>query len=316
MLRKTRSYGLSLSAEEEKPKGFFSFGWGKVKPNVKKEGGRESGAAQAFYRPSSGWASAGLGSRIRKSWGGVQGVLKLAALMAMIGLAAWGKNQVLGRLQEASGFKLARVSVEGSRFMRAEDLVKAAALPLGENMFKLDLAGAAQKLEKLDWVERAFLERRLPQTVLISVRERQASALLDGGALYGVTKEGRVLTPSDALAKVDLPLLSGVRVPPEALGTTNLASALQPGLDFLSFMGKQKEDWAQEISEINLADPRALKVTFIDGVTATFDPPVTAEQVRQLERVCDDLARKGLKAGTMDFRYKDTVLVRLAGKGA
>lgn len=313
---KTRSYGLSLSREEKEPKGFFFFGWGKVSQKLRTEGDRESGVAQTFYRPSSGWAPAGLGNRFRKTWGGVQGVLKAAALIAMIGLAAWGKNQVLGRLQEASGFKLSRVTVEGNRFMRGEDLVRASGLPFGENMFRLDLTGAAQKLEKLDWVERAFLERRLPQTVLISVKERQVTALFDGGALYGITKDGRVLTPSDGLARMDLPLLSGLRVTPEALGTTLMASALQPGLDFLAFMGKQGEDWAQEISEVNLSDPRALKVTFIDGVTATFDPPVTAEQVHRLGLVCVDLARKGLRAGTMDFRYKDTVLVRLAGKGA
>jgi hypothetical protein len=115
---------------------------------------------------------------------------------------------------------------------------------------------------------------------------------------------------------MDLPLLSGVRVPPEALGTTILASALQPGLDFLAFAGNQSGDWVQEVSEVNLSDPQDLKVTFIDGITATFNAQVTAVELRRLDLVRGDLARKGLRAGTMDFRYKDTVLVKAAGKGA
>jgi hypothetical protein len=86
---------------------------------------------------------------------------------------------------------------------------------------------------------------------------------------------------------------------------------LDPGLEFLAFAGKQGGGLAQEISEVNLADPRAVKVTFIDGITATFNPPVTAAELRRLDLVRDDLARKGLRAGTMDFRYKDTVLVKL-----
>lgn len=247
----------------------------------------------------------------RSSWGGLKGALKGAALLGMIGLAAWGKNQVLGLLQDAAGFKLTKVSVEGNRFLRSEDLLKAAALPLGENMFKLDLAGAAQRLERVDWVEKAFLERRLPQTVLVSVRERGIVALLDSGALYGVTGEGRVLSAKEELSKMDLPLLSGVGISPDALGTTALASVLEPGLEFLAFAGKQGGGLAQEISEVNLSDPRALKVTFIEGITATFNPPVTAAELRRLDLVRDDLARKGLRAGTMDFRYKDTVLVKL-----
>jgi hypothetical protein len=113
------------------------------------------------------------------------------------------------------------------------------------------------------------------------------------------------------LAKLDLPLLSGVGVPPEALGTTNLASALEPGLGFLAFVGKQEGGLVQEISEVNLSDPRALKVTLIDGITATFNPPVTVEELRRLNLVRADLARKGFRAGTMDFRYKDTVLVKV-----
>jgi hypothetical protein len=136
-------------------------------------------------------------------------------------------------------------------------------------------------------------------------------AILDIGALYGVTGEGRVLSPNEELAKMDLPLLSGVGVPPEALGTTNLASALEPGLGFLAFVGKQEGGLVQEISEVNLSDPRALKVTLIDGITATFNPPVTVEELRRLNLVRADLARKGFRAGTMDFRYKDTVLVKV-----
>jgi len=322
-VRRTKTYGLSLPTAKASPKGFFSFLERKREKSRTSEYTREAATSYAFYRPGKSQDSGRKETENRPAWKwpsvsglGLKGILKGAALLGMIGLAAWGKNQVLGLLQDASGFKLAKVTVEGNRFLRTEDLLKTAALPMGENMFKLNLADAAGRLEKLDWVERAFLERRLPQTVLISVRERKIVALLDSGALYGVTGEGRVLSANEELAKLDLPLLSGVRVGPEALGTTNLAAALQPGLEFLIFAGKQGGDWAQEVSEVNLSDPEALKVTFIDGITANFNPPISAAELRRLDLVRGDLARKGLRAGTLDFRYKDTVLVKLAGKGA
>lgn len=327
-VRQTRTYGLRIPRGSTSSKSFFSiFKRGQKPSEGRNTQGfgviREASVSYGYYRPGANPQTGREGLSGQKkwnfptgSWAGVKGILKGAALLGMIGLAAWGKNRVLGLLQDAAGFKLAKVTVEGNRFLRSEDLLKAVDLPMGENMFKLDLEGAAGRLEKLDWVEKAFLERRLPQTVLISVRERKIVALLDSGALYGVTGEGRVLSANEELAKMDLPLLSGVRVPPEALGTTILASALQPGLDFLAFAGNQSGDWIQEVSEVNLSDPQDLKVTFIDGITATFNAQVTAVELRRLDLVRGDLARKGLRAGTMDFRYKDTVLVKAAGKGA
>lgn len=300
----------------ESKKGFLFFLKKGKDPKPPREERVEEGSASPFYRPSSQPGTVQTAFPIREAWGGVKGVAKAAALIAMIGLAWWGKNEVLGRLQEASGFKLAKVTLQGCRFLRAEDVMKTAGLPMGENMFKLDLVEAAARLEKMDWVEKVYLERRLPQTVLISVKERKPAALLDSGALYGVTEEGRVLSASEELSQVDLPLLSGVRVTPEAIGTTGLAAALKPGLDFLAFLSKREDGLAQEVSEVNLSDPQALKVTFIDGVTATFDTQVTGVELRRLDLVRSDLSHKGLRAGSMDFRYEGTVLVKLAGKGA
>jgi cell division protein FtsQ len=313
----TKTYGLRLPGERKSAGGFFSFLGGKAKKTQGSGNAREARISYAFRGPENEPGPEGKGFLENKagrrwgSWGGVKWVFRIAALLAMIGLAAWGKNQVLYLLQDATGFKLVKVSVEGNRFLRTEDVLKAAALCAGENMFKLDLTGAARKLEGLDWVEKAFLERRLPQTVLISIKERKPVALLDSGALYGVTREGRVLSASEELAQLDLPLLSGVKIPSEALGTTALASALKPGLDFLVFAQKEDGGMAQEVSEVNLADPLAMKVTFIDGITATFNDQVTSAELRRLGMVRADLAHKGLRAGTMDFRYKDTVLVKV-----
>jgi len=67
---------------------------------------------------------------------------------------------------------------------------------------------------------------------------------------------------------------------------------------------------AQDVSEVNLAEPGCLKVTFIDGVVARFNPLVTEDELRHMALVLGDLNLKGKKAASLDFRYKDEVLVR------
>jgi cell division protein FtsQ len=224
--------------------------------------------------------------------------------------AYWGKQKVTVALQDAVGLKLAKVIVQGEHYLTDEQVARTADLSMGESMFKLDLEGAEERLRKLEWVDRVFIERRLPSSILISVRERKPVVLLDNGALYGVDREGRLLRPAAALLNEDLPLVSGVRFPVEAVGTTRLAESLRPALDFLTFVAKKDPVTAQDVSEVNLSEPESLKVTFIDGTQATFNTVVTDKELKRMARVLGDLNEKGKKAGTMDFRYRDMVLVR------
>src|ERR1039458_4206912 len=147
-------------------------------------------------------------------------LLRMAGLALLLAAVAWSKNRTAAVLQDLAGLKLEKVSVEGNKYLSDEEIAAKASLPLGESMFKLDLNEAGEKVGAMDWVERVFVERRLPRTILISVRERKPLALLDNGPLYGVDREGRVLSPSPALLQEDIPLISGISPRADAAGTT------------------------------------------------------------------------------------------------
>jgi cell division protein FtsQ len=242
--------------------------------------------------------------------GRVKSFLKVAGVALLVAVVAWSKSRTAALLQDLAGLKLEKVTVEGNHYLSDDEVVKAAALPLGESMFKLDLNEAGERVRKMDWVERVFVERRLPRTILISVRERKPLALLDNGTLYGVDREGRVLSPSPSLLQEDLPLVSGVPLRLDAAGTTSMAESLGPALDFFTFLQKKDQDLAQDVSEVSLSDPDSLKVTFIDGIQARFTPPVGEAELKRMALVLSDLNEKGKHAGTMDFRYRDVVLVK------
>jgi cell division protein FtsQ len=271
-----------------------------------------------FYRPGVTPVEDTPGySAKKKNWvpktpalGGMKWFFRLAALVLLMGAVAWSKQKTTAMLQDVAGLKLGKVSVEGNHYLTEEEIAKAVALPLGENMFKLDLEQATERIKKLDWVERVFIERRLPSSLLISIRERKPVALLDNGTLFGVDGEGRVLSPSTELLSEDLPLISGVPSGADAVGTTRMAETLRPALDFFAFLNRKDSVLAADVSEVNLAEAGSLKVTFIDGIQAAFDPPISETQLRRMALVLSDLNQKEKRAGTMDFRYRDMVLVK------
>jgi cell division septal protein FtsQ len=272
----------------------------------------------AFYRPgvtpvedTPGFSSKKKAWTPRASaWGALNWALRLGGVALLVMAVAWSRQRTTALLQDVAGLRLSKVSVEGNHYLTEDEIQKAVALPLGENMFKLDLTAATERIKKMEWVDRVFIERRLPSSLLVSVRERKPVALLDNGTLYGVDREGRVLSPSAALLSEDLPLISGVALTADAVGTTRLAEALRPALDLFAFLGKHDPVMAADVSEVNLSETGALKVTFIDGIQAAFDPPVTETELRRMALVLSDLNQKEKRAGTMDFRFRDMVLVK------
>lgn len=245
------------------------------------------------------------GSLSRVAW-----VFKLAGLLLLAVAVVWSKNKTTALLQDMAGLRLERVTVDGNHYLSEDAVIKTAALPLGESMFKLDLSGALERVKAMDWVDRVFIERRLPSSIVISVKERKPVALLDNGTLYGVDREGRVLSPSPELLKEDLPLVSGLPLPAEAAGNSANAQALKPALDFLAFLDQKDPALAQDVSEVHFSQPDSLKVTFIDGIESVFEPPVTETDLGRMAMVLSDLNGKGKRAASMDFRYRDMVVVK------
>lgn len=313
------SYGVRFkTAKAQKAKGSSLFlRWGGAKEKTASTPVRTP-TAHSFYRPGVTQVEDTPAYSGRKgAWmPRVPGLSKFTWAFKLVGLALlmlaviWSKNKTTALLQDVAGLKLERVSVDGNHYLSDDEIVKTAALPLGESMFKLDLNGALEKVEKMDWVDSAFIERRLPRSIVISVRERKPVALLDNGDLYGVDKDGRVLSPSPSLLQEDLPLISGQALKPDAVGTTDEAQSLKPALDFLAFLQKKDRVLAQDVSEVNLSEADSLKVTFIDGIQATFNPPVEESDLRRMALVLSDLSGKRKRAATMDFRYRGMVLVK------
>jgi cell division protein FtsQ len=328
-------YATVASRHEKKEEKKFSLRMfvSSSKPEVK-----PVGANYAFYRPGATtvselpvkdkaegekrnfWGKRSLDtasfSKTEKTWSmpnpsssGLKPVILATVVILLIVGGFWVKQRAVGALQNSEGLKLAKVMIEGEHYLTEDEVSRTANLSLGSSMFKLDLEDLNQKLKKLSWVDRVFVERRLPSSILISIRERKPVALLDNGSLYGVDKEGRILSPSEALLNQDLPLISGIRFSADAVGTTQNAQALKPALAFFTFMAKKDGVLAHDVSEVNLSEPESLKVTFINGAEVTFNTLVSDADLKRMALVLGDLNVKGKKAGTRGYRYRAMVLV-------
>ncbi len=108
------------------------------------------------------------------------------------------------------GFQVDEVMVSGRRETPRDDLIHALNVARGAPILGVDLAAAKERIEKLPWVRATTVERMLPDTVLVSIVEREPLALWQkDGHLSLIDAEGTVILRDGLESYRDLMMVVG-----------------------------------------------------------------------------------------------------------
>jgi cell division protein FtsQ len=176
-----------------------------------KGGGRKAARAPLRRRPRARWQAALL------RWGG-PGLVALALVGG--GFWAWSSGwadrqwAALGDATlEASaeaGLALREVLVQGRGRTSQAELMTTLDLRIGAPILGIDPETLRARLEALPWVARASVERRLPDTLFITVEEREPLALWQrDGALALIDRSGAVIADPELAPFGHLPMVVG-----------------------------------------------------------------------------------------------------------
>ena len=215
-------------------------------------------------------------------------ILLAAALTA--GLAA---NATPGFLQRLDYFRVRRVEIAGLQYLAPGKVIAALGLETNATVFD-DLAGAGRRLAALPGVISAEVERRLPGTLEIEVVEAVPVALAPrSGGLALLDSSGNVLPFDPAVSAPDLPVA--------ATADRRIARVL----------ARVQEHDPQLFARVRTAwRVRDDVLLDVDGRRFWFGPAVTAEDIRAVMAVAQDLARQGRNYQELDGRYAGQVIVR------
>lgn len=175
--------------------------------------GRKTARTPVRRRPRAWWQTALL------RWGG-PGLLAVALIGA--GGWAWSTGWVdrqwtafTDATLEASadaGLALREVLVQGRGRTSQAELMTALDLRIGAPILGLDPETLRARLEALPWVARASVERRLPDTLFITVEEREPLALWQrDGALALIDRSGTIIADPELAPFAHLPMVVGDR---------------------------------------------------------------------------------------------------------
>jgi cell division protein FtsQ len=162
--------------------------------------------------------------------------LALCGLLAA-GLAGYGTVQAVGhgasfreRLGEATaqlGLRVQEVVIEG-RQKTPEPLLRAAlGVRSGDPILGFSLADARARVETINWVQSATVERRLPGTIVVQLTERRPFAVWQHqGRFELIDRTGATVTDSDVASfATQVPLVVGPGAPGAAAALIDMLAA-------------------------------------------------------------------------------------------
>lgn len=109
----------------------------------------------------------------------------------------------------ADQFRLRTIDVPECRHLTKAALLNYLHFRPGQNIFTVDVRGAADRIAEHPWVKTASVRRQLPDLVVVELTEREPVALLRMDALYLVDEDGEPFKKVEPTDPVDLPLLTG-----------------------------------------------------------------------------------------------------------
>jgi cell division protein FtsQ len=87
-------------------------------------------------------------------------------------------------------FAVEAIEFHGNQIVPSDAITELLPIHLGDNMFAADTHSLERALTRNPWISSAEVHRELPRTIVVTVRERRAVALVDLGALYLVEASG------------------------------------------------------------------------------------------------------------------------------
>jgi cell division septal protein FtsQ len=212
----------------------------------------------------------------------------------LLAVLCWDAGPKL--LRRLDFFRIRRVEIAGLRYLAPSKIVAALELDARSSVFD-DLDAASNGLRAVPGIQSAVVRRRLPGTLEIIIEEAVPVALAPRGAgMALLDSSGKVLPFDPAATAPDLPIAASA----DRVVARVLASVQEHAPVLFGRIGA-----AWRVREDVILD--------LDGRRLWFGPAVTAEDIRAVMAVAQDLARQGRKYQELDGRFAGQVVVRRTG---
>jgi cell division protein FtsQ len=167
-----------------------------------------------------------------------------------------------------------QIEVRGNRVVPQEEVQKLFVRDRGRSVLQVPLEARRSQIEQLAWVEQASVQRILPNHLRVELTERTPVAFFrNGSELTLIDGEGVLLDRPEG-EDFHFPIVTGLS---ENMRREERAKRMQTYQEFMKDINLVKPGSAEDVSELDLGDPRNLRAVLTGLASGTRAQAVTVE---------------------------------------
>lgn len=213
-----------------------------------------------------------------------------------------------------SDLKVKRVTIEGNRIVETAELTQLIKVPKNTQIQEIDLMAVRRDIMSHHFIKDAVVERDLPATLKITVKERIPLAIINSKEILYLDEDGVVLPHSISKQLFDLPVITGI---PDGLslapGAILRNAEIQEALRILASSKLVSKELYHLISEVRLRNAGDIVLYASEwGVPIIFGRGEIPNKLVRLEAFWNDVVRERGSDNLqyVDLRFDDQVVVR------
>jgi len=148
-----------------------------------------------------------------------------AALVVFVGFFFIFIHDVL---TQSEHFKARTIQIEGGQRLSAKTLASVAGVREGINVLSVNLSAARKRLLAHPWIAEAEVQREIPSTLHIRIREHVPAAIVDVGKKFLLNAHGEVFKEWEAGDPEGLPVVNGLKISDLRVADRSGAAAALP----------------------------------------------------------------------------------------
>ena len=227
-------------------------------------------------------------------------------LVALIMVAAWGTRAAA---RQMAFFRIRSVEVRGTRYLQANEIISRLKVDTLASLWD-DLTPYRERIRGHPQISDVRISRKLPGTLVVTIRENLPVALIQTATgLLPYDSLGKQLPIDPARTSLDLPIVA--TDDPVLLKLVGAIRSTEPRV-FARIEEVRRTGRDEILLMLSRTAIAAGGVTPEKGTLLVRVPVgLSVERLADIFPVETDLARRQVRVGELDFRYRDQVIARL-----
>ncbi len=166
-----------------------------------------------------------------------QAVSRLMSLVLLVGICVGGYAGWQS-LHESPRLQVQRVVVKGVDRIGSEEVEAYIGEVKGLRMLDLDLDAMALELRQHPWIDEVTVRRRLPDTLVVDVKEFEAAIFVSLKHVYDPNSEGNLFKPLSSRDAMAFPVLTGLSVDGTEVDSERTREVVMQAIEIVESVGE------------------------------------------------------------------------------